>query len=135
MRRLPLVERRLERAGDDLLLPGGSSAAPAHRIRLGGDHARQLIEELPHVRRQRRAELFERALELVAERRAGERLEQRAAEVERAQLRQRQPGGEPLERLAVDASTASAHRRAIDRRRAESRPLRAPGDRGGSCAS
>ena len=48
------------------------------------------------------AELLERALHFVAERRARQRLEQRAAEIERAQLGERQPGGEALERLAVD---------------------------------
>ena len=48
------------------------------------------------------AQLLERALDVVAKRRAGQRLEQRAAEIERAQLRDRQAGGQPLERLAVD---------------------------------
>ncbi len=42
------------------------------------------------------AELLEGAPHVVAERRAGERLDQRAAEVQRAQLRHRQAGGEAL---------------------------------------
>ena len=99
--RLPQVQRRFERAGDELLLP--RIVVPPHRVGLGGDDARQLIEELPHVRRQRRRQLLERALDVVAKRRAGERFEQRAAEVERAQLRHGQAGRQALERLAVHA--------------------------------
>ena len=90
-------------ARDDLLLPDRPVAPRRPAIRLGRDDARQLIEELPHVRRERRRQLLERALDIVAERRARERLEERAAEIERAQLGQREPGREPLERLAVDA--------------------------------
>ena len=86
--RLAKLQRRFERAGDELLLP--RVVVAPHRIRLGGNHPRQLIEELPHVRRQRRRELLERALDFVAKRRPRQRLEQRAAEVERAQLRDRQ---------------------------------------------
>ena len=48
-------------------------------------------------------ELLERALDVVAKRRARQRFEQRPAEVQRAQLGHRQPGRQALERLAVDA--------------------------------
>jgi hypothetical protein len=58
--------------------------ALAHRVGLRGEYAQQLIEKPLHVRRQSGAELFERAFEIVAERRAGERFEERSAEVERA---------------------------------------------------
>ena len=55
------------------------------------------------MRRQHRRELFEGAFHIVAERRARQRLEQRAAEVEGAQLGERETGREALEHLAVDA--------------------------------
>ena len=136
-RRLPQVQRRLERPRDDLLLQRSVLALRPSppRVRFGGDDARQLIEELAHVRRQRRGELFERALDLVAERRARQRFEQRAAEIQRAQLGQRQPGREPLERLAVDLPPRPP---VVSRSivvRAESPLPRAPADRGGWCAS
>ena len=98
--RLAQMQRRFERARDELLLT--RVVVPPHRVGLRRDDARQLIEELPHVRRQHRGQLLERALDIVAKRRAGQRLEQRAAEVQRAQLRHRQAGRQPLERLTVD---------------------------------
>ena len=82
--RLPEVQRRLERARDHLL-PARVVVA-ARRIGLRRQHARQLIEELPHVRRQRRRQLLERALDVVAKQRARQRREERAAEVQRAEL-------------------------------------------------
>ena len=55
------------------------------------------------MRRQRRSELLEGAPHVVAERRAGERLDERPTEVKRAQLGHGETGGEPLEGLAVQA--------------------------------
>ena len=98
-RRLAMMQRRVDRARDDPLLARVVFAA--HRIRLGCDDARQLIEELPHMRRQDGSQLFERALDIVTERRAGQRFEQRAAEIQRAQLGDGQAGGEALEGLAA----------------------------------
>src|SRR5207249_47373 len=65
------------------------------------NYTRQLIEELPHVRRQRRRELLERALDVVSKRRAGERFEERAREIQGAQLRDREASRQSLERLTV----------------------------------
>src|SRR5438876_4435412 len=105
------MEGRFERPRRDLLRarPADVSSRSC-RARVGlspplyfcDDDARQLIEELPHVRRQRRRELVEGAFHFVAERRARERLEQCATEIERAQLGERQTGREALERLAVN---------------------------------
>ena len=96
------MQRRLERARDDLRLAGVVDAGPP-RVRLRREDARKLIEKLPHVRREDRRQLLERALDVVSEGRAGQRFEERAAEIERAQLRQRQSCRQPFERLAVDA--------------------------------
>jgi hypothetical protein len=55
-------------------------------------HERQLIEELSHLRRQRTRQLLEGAADVGLERRRGETFDERAAEVQRAQLREREPG-------------------------------------------
>ena len=73
-----------------------------------------------------RAQLVERALELITKGRAGERFEQRPAEIQRAQFRQRQPRGEALERLPVDRPPRPSIVARSDRRRGETRLLRAP---------
>ena len=78
-------------------------AAAGARARLGGKHRRQPIEELAHAGRQHLFEPRERVGQVPLERRAGHRLEQVAAEIERADLRQREPGFEAVEHLAVDA--------------------------------
>src|SRR5262249_23739804 len=51
----------------------------------------------------RRRELLERAFDFAAERGARERLEERAAEIQRTQLRHRETGRQALEGLAVHA--------------------------------
>ena len=80
--------------------------------RLRRDDARQPVEELLHRRRERGLELVERALQIVEHRRAGEALEQRAAEIERAQLGERQPAsGQRADGLGVHAPEL----RAVDR--------------------
>ena len=86
---------------DELLLT--RVVAPPQRVGLGGNDARQLIEEVPHVRRQHRGQFLERALDVVAKRRARQRFEKGAAEVQRAQLRHGEAGRESLERLTVHA--------------------------------
>jgi hypothetical protein len=95
--------------GDDLLLLRSLAIrSTSQRIRFGCDHARQLIEKLPHVRRQHAAKFFERAFDVVLERRAGERPDQCPAEIERAQFRKRQARSQPLECLAVDLPSCLA---------------------------
>ena len=69
------MQGRFERPRNDLLLPPIVVGQAPQRIGLRGDDAWQLVKELPHVRRERRAELVEGAFEFVAERGAGKRLE------------------------------------------------------------
>src|SRR5947208_9957404 len=95
-RSLPQIERRLERAGDDLLLL--RRVAPARGVVLRGNHAGKLVEESPHMRSECCGEFLERALYLIAERRGRERFEKRPAEVQRTELREGQSGGESFER-------------------------------------
>ena len=78
------------------------------RSGLRGNDARQLVEKGLHVRRERGAELVERAAEIVTKRGAGERFEQRPAEVQRAQLGDGQAGGEALEGLSVQTPAGPA---------------------------
>jgi hypothetical protein len=66
------------------------------------------VEKLPHVGRQHRAQLLERALEVVSKRRAGERLEQRPAEIQGAQLGDREAGTQTLERVAIHLPARAA---------------------------
>ena len=100
--RLPQLQRRFERTSDDELAMGRVGVGRGARgIGLRREDTRKLVEKLPHVRRQDRGELLEGAFDVVSERRPRQRFEERAAEMERAQLRQRQAGGEALERLAV----------------------------------
>ena len=56
------------------------------------DGARQPVEELPHGGRQHGLEFVECARDVVSQRRPREAFDQRAAEVQRGQLRQRQAG-------------------------------------------
>ena len=80
--------------------------------RLRRNDARQPVEELLHRRRKRRLELVERALQILEHRRAGEALEERAAEIERAQLGERQSAsGDRAAGLRVHAPEL----RAVDR--------------------
>ena len=73
------------------------------RLRLRLHHERQAIEELAHARRQRGGELVERAPDVALERRGGEALDERAREIQRAQLREREAGVvEPPERLLLE---------------------------------
>ena len=55
---------------------------PLRASRVGGDDTRQSIEELLHLRRERRLELVERALDVGQQVGSGEALDQRAAEVQ-----------------------------------------------------
>src|SRR5262249_52941855 len=73
---LTVIEGCVDRAGGNLLL-AWVVHAPPQRIWFARDDARQLIEELPHVRRQHARELVERALDIFAERRAAERFDER----------------------------------------------------------
>ena len=96
------MQRPLEDARNDvLMMPVGLCRPPPQRIRFRCEDARQLIEKLLHVRRERRTQLVERTLQLATKRRSRQRFEQRSAEVQRAQLRQRQPSRKPLECLSV----------------------------------
>ena len=88
-RRLPPMQGGFERAGNDLLPAsvGRLVHRPAvHRIRLGRDDMRQLVEKLPHMRCQPRGQLVERAFDVFSKRRAGQRLHERPAEVQGAEL-------------------------------------------------
>jgi hypothetical protein len=105
-RRFAQAQRRFERPADNLL-PLEPLAA-AHGIVFRRDHAWQLVEKLTHVRRQHACELLEGALDLVAKRRARQRLEERPAEVECAELRQREACSQPFECLAVDPPPRAA---------------------------
>ena len=76
----------------------GRAATPGP-LRL--DHQRQAIEELPHARRERRRQLVERVATSCWNGVAARHFDQRPAEIQRAQLREREAGVvEPPERLA-----------------------------------
>ena len=77
------MQDRLEQLGDHAV---GRRVLPLGAPRLRGDHPRQPIEELLHLRRQRGLELVERALDVGEDVRPGKALDQRAAVVEGAQL-------------------------------------------------
>ena len=70
-------------------------------------HERQPIEQLPHARRERAGELVEGAPHVLLERRRREALDERAREVQRAQLGEREAGVvEPPERLLLERPVA-----------------------------
>ena len=76
-------------------------AAPARGVVFGCNHARKLVEELPHVRREGRGELLERAFHFIAEGRSRERFEKRPAEVQGTELGERQSGGQSFSKARV----------------------------------
>ena len=83
------MEGGFERASNDLLPArvGRFVHGPAvHRIRLGRDDLRQLVEKLPHMRCQPRGQLLERAFDVFSKGSAGQRLYERPAEVQGAEL-------------------------------------------------
>ena len=97
----PLVQQRVEQAADRRPLP--AVVEPPGDRGLGLDHVRQAIQELPHVGGERGFQLGEGVPQVLAERREREALHERAAEVERRQLRQRERRVvEPLERAGVE---------------------------------
>ena len=128
-----LMEDGFEQAGDHVV---GGRVVPLRASRVGGDHTRQSIEELLHLRRERRPELVERALDVGQQVRSGEALDQRAAEVQGAQLgkgqaaaRQRPerlgldpPELGPIDRLVVDREPRFLERGEITPDRAGTTP-------------
>ena len=70
---------------------------------LGDEHGRQAIEKLTHARRQHLREPLEGIGQVALKGCAGDGFEDVPAQVERAQLRQREPGLDPLQHLAVEA--------------------------------
>ena len=95
-----LVKDRLEHGRNDLMGVRGLTLGSGG---LGGHDPGQSIDELLHLGRQGRLELGERALDVRQDMRAGEALDERATEVQRAELRERQttPRQGP-KRLALD---------------------------------
>ena len=88
-----------------LAVPG----RPVARRALGLDHQRQAVEELAHAGRQRGRQLVERRRHVLLERRRGEHFDQRPAEIERAQFREREPGVvQAPERLGLERPVALA---------------------------
>jgi hypothetical protein len=81
------MEDRLEQPGDHLI---GAGIVPLRASWGRGHDARQAIEELLHPWCQRRLELLERTLDVRQQVRAREALDQRAAEIQRAQFGERQ---------------------------------------------
>ena len=95
-----LMEDGFEQSGDHVV---GGYVMPLRASRVGGDHTRQSIQKLLHPRRERRLELVERALDVGQQVRSGEALDQRAAEVQGAQLGKRQAAARQRpERLRLD---------------------------------
>ena len=140
-RRAAVVERRVEQPGDVLALGLDRVGAPGARRRpLGLDDERQAVEELAHAGRERGRQLVERRRHVLLERRRGEHFDQRAAEVERAQLREGEPGiVEAAERLRLERPVALAVVEFVEQREpgglqrleiAADRPRRDAGARG-----
>ncbi len=103
--------------------------------RLRRDHARQPIEKPLHGGRERRLDLVERALQIAEHVRSREALDQRATEIERAELGEREPiPGQrahpsrihPPELRAVDDVVVDRKASGLERR--EVAPDRARGD-------
>src|SRR5687767_8885935 len=93
------VKGRFEQAGYDVGRRGLSSGS---RPRFGSKDRRQPIEELAHAGRQDPFETSERVSQVALKRGAGDRLEQIATEVKRAELGERKAGLEALEDVTVD---------------------------------
>ena len=86
-------------------MSGETRPATRARARLGRQHRGQSIEELPHARRQHLLEPRERIGQVALERRAGDGFEQVAAQIQGAQLGEREAGLDPFEHLAVEPPT------------------------------
>ena len=90
-----MVERRIEQLRH-LLAARRRRVCAGVRLRLHDE--RQAIEKLPHAWRERRSKLVERATDVLLKRRGRQALDERAREVQRAQLGQREAClVEPLE--------------------------------------
>jgi hypothetical protein len=92
-----------ERGFDEASGQTTSGGGTAPRFAFRREHVWQPIEEPFHRRRERALELRERRFEIAPERRAGEHVHERAAEIQRAELGQREARvGQRLERPRVD---------------------------------
>ena len=94
------MERGFKEPSDDV---SGLGAAARPRSRFCREYRRQAIEKLPHPRREHLLEPRECVREIALEWCSGNCFEQVAAQVERAELRERESGFEPVERLAIDS--------------------------------
>src|SRR5262249_38021086 len=125
-RRAPLIERGVEEPTDAFALPfllcvirrlrarGGVGGRGA----LGLEHERQAIEKLPHGWREDGGELVERRRDVLLKGGRREALDERAAEIERAQLRERETGGvQPPERLGFESPVALAVDHFVEQRK------------------
>ena len=99
------IERGVEQPRRRARAPARSSCrAGLCALRL--DDQRQAVEKLAHAGRQRGRQLVERRRDVLLEGRGGEAFDQRAAEIQRAQLREREAGVvEPPERPARASSS------------------------------
>ena len=81
---------------------GRRCAAAGAGTRLGREHVRQPIEELPHARRQHLFEACEGERQVALKRCSRHRFEHVPAQIERAQLREREAGLNPFQHLAIE---------------------------------
>ena len=98
-------ERGFEKPSDDV---GRRGATTRPRTRFCRQDRRQAIEKLPHPRREHLLEPRERIREVALKWCSGDCFEQVAAQVERAEFRQRESRFEAVERLAVDSPVHAA---------------------------
>ena len=99
------MERGLEKAADQV---GGGLAGSGPRAGLGREHRRQLVEELPHARREHLLEPGKGQAEVPLKGGAGHGRQQTPAEIERAELGDRKAGLQPLQDLSVEAPPHAA---------------------------
>ena len=86
-------------------MSGELRPAARTRARLGHEHRGQSIEELAHARRQQLRESLERIGQVALEGCAGDGFEDVAAQIQGAQLGQREAGVDPFEHLSVETPT------------------------------
>ena len=104
-----MEERGIEHTSEDLPQLAFVVLLVAASLRL--QRSRQLVEKLAAGQRQRAFQLRKRPLRIVLQRRSGEPVHHRPAEIQRAQLHQPEPGlFEPGERTAPQLP----HTRAVD---------------------